>query len=55
MSAEIKVVISLKDGRGFVGIQSPNCDPVFTTLEGDLEAALERVTELVKAGVTSLP
>jgi len=48
MTAEIKVVISLKDSRGSIGIQSPNCDPVFTTLEGDLEAALERVTDLVQ-------
>lgn len=48
MSAEIKVVISLKDGRGFVGIQSPNCDPAFTTLEGDMEAVLGRVPELVQ-------
>jgi len=48
MSAEIKVVISLKDGKGSIGIQAPNCDPIFTTLEGDLGVALERVPELVQ-------
>ena len=48
MSAEIKVVISLKDGGGSIGIQAPDCDPVFTTLEGNLEVALGRVPELVQ-------
>ena len=48
MTAEIKVVISVKDSRGSIGLQSPDCDPIFTTLEGDLEAALARVPELVQ-------
>ena len=48
MTAEIKVVISVKDSRGSIGLQSPDCDPIFTTLEGDLETALARVPELVQ-------
>jgi len=48
MTAEIKVVISVKDSRGSIGLQSPDCDPVFTSLEGDLETALARVPELVQ-------
>lgn len=45
---EIKVVIFLKDGKGYMGIQAPECDPMLTPLEGDLGAALERVPELVQ-------
>jgi len=48
MTAEIKVVISVKDSRGSIGLQSPDCDPIFTSLEGDLETALARVPELVQ-------
>jgi len=48
MSSEIKVVISLKDSRGSVGVQAPGCDPILTTLEGDLGVALERVPDLVQ-------
>jgi len=47
-SDEIKVVIVLKDKRGMVGIQSPECDPVMTTLEGTLETILERVPSFVE-------
>lgn len=39
----VKVVIVLKGDRGTIGIQSPDCDPVFATMEGDLEAALARI------------
>lgn len=45
---EIKVVIVLKDNRGSVGVQSPECDPVFVAFEGDLGAALQRVPGLVE-------
>jgi len=44
---EVKVVISLKGNKGSIGIQSPKCDPVFTTFDGDLGLALERVPGLV--------
>jgi len=48
MTEEIKIVIILKGNRGSVGIQSPDCDPLFTTFEGDLRAALEKVPGLVE-------
>ena len=44
---ELKIVISLRNGRGSVGIQAPDRDPVFFVFEGDLEQALERVPGLV--------
>ena len=47
MSGEIKVVISLKNDRGTVGIQAPNCDPVFSIFESGLEEALKMVPALV--------
>ncbi|MBA7632616.1 hypothetical protein ES703_40165 [subsurface metagenome] len=46
-SNELKVVIILKDSRVMLGVQSPDCDPVYTTLEGTLAAALKRVPKLV--------
>ena len=47
LSDELKIVLVLKGTRAMVGIQSPECDPVFTTLEGDLSAALSQVPALV--------
>jgi len=44
---ELKVVITLKGERGTIGIQAPNCDPVFSLFEGGLEQALEWVPGLV--------
>jgi len=49
MSEDVKVVIAVKGTRAFVGVQSPNCDPIFITMEGGLDTALERVPELVEA------
>jgi len=46
-SDELKVVIILKDTNIMLGVQSPACDPVYTTLEGNLAAALKRVPKLV--------
>jgi len=46
-SNELKVVIILKDDRIMLGVQSPECDPVYTTLKGTLAAALKRVPKLV--------
>ena len=48
MSSGIKVVVSHNGERGSVGVSAPGCDPVFATVEGDLGAALERVTSLVE-------
>ena len=44
---EMKVVIILKGNRAMVGVQSPDCDPIFTPVEGDLAAALAEVPALV--------
>jgi hypothetical protein len=45
---EIKIMLFLKGNRAMVGIQSPECDPVLTTLEGDLTAVLPRVPAIVE-------
>jgi len=45
---EIKIVIVLNEERGMVGIQSPDCDPMMTTLEGTLETVLERIPSFVE-------
>jgi len=47
-SNELKVVIILKDDRVMLGVQSPDCDPVYTTFEGTLSAALKRVPKFVE-------
>ncbi len=47
MSEDLKIVISLKDSKAAVGIQAPECDPVFSTIEGELPTVLERVPGLV--------
>ncbi|MBA7516787.1 hypothetical protein ES705_08835 [subsurface metagenome] len=46
-SNELKVVIILNDSRVMLGVQSPDCDPVYTTLKGTLADALKRVPKLV--------
>ncbi len=48
-SNDLKVVIILHGNRTMVGVQSTDCDPVFTTLEGDLAAALSQVPALVES------
>lgn len=44
---EMKVVIVIKDDNILLGIQAPECDPVYTTMKGDLGEALEKVPGLV--------
>ncbi len=44
---ELKVVIILKANKVLVGVQSPDCDPVYKTMEGDLAAVLQVVPALV--------
>jgi hypothetical protein len=46
-ATELKVVIILKAGRAMLGVQSPDCDPVYKTMEGDLAAVLQVVPTLV--------
>ena len=44
---ELKIVIIQRDDRIMLGVQSPDCDPVYETLKGTLAAALKRVPKLV--------
>jgi len=44
---ELKVVIIVRDKKMMIGVQSPDCDPVYETLEGTLPTALKRVPKLV--------
>ena len=46
-ASELKVVIILKGNKAMLGVQSPDCDPVYKTMEGDLAAVLEVVPVLV--------
>jgi len=48
VSAQIKIVILLREGKASVGVQSPGCDPQISIVEGGIEQALERVPSLVK-------
>lgn len=47
-NGELKLVISLKGGKASVGVQAPECDPVFFGLEGDLGAILSGVPGFVE-------
>ena len=47
MSDGLKVVISLKENKASVGVQAPECDPVFFGLEGDLKSILKAVPGFV--------
>ena len=47
-SEELKIVIIVNPGGTMIGVQSPDCDPVYTTLKGNLAAALKRVPKLVE-------
>ena len=46
-TSELKVVIILKGSNAMLGVQSPDCDPVYKTMEGDLAAVLQMVPALV--------
>ncbi len=46
-ASELKVVIILKANKAMLGVQSPDCDPVYKTMEGDLAAILQVVPVLV--------
>ena len=46
-ASELKVVIILKASRAMLGVQSPDCDPVYKTMEGDLATVLQVVPTLV--------
>jgi len=44
---EMKVVIVMKGENVLLGVQAPDCDPVYTTMKGDLTKALKKVPKLV--------
>ncbi len=46
-ASELKVVIILKANRAMLGVQSPDCDPVYKTMEGDLASVLQVVPTLI--------
>lgn len=48
MSDKLKVVITLDGEKGAIGVQAPDCDPVFRSFEGDLGQALSTVPSLVE-------
>lgn len=48
MSEEVKIVITLKGQVASIGVWKPDCDPVFSKVEGDLAAVLESVPGLVE-------
>ena len=45
---ELKVNIIIKGDRIFLGVQATDCDPKMTTLQGNLQAALERIPAFVE-------
>ena len=45
--SELKVVIILKGNKAMLGVQSPDCDPVYKTMEGDLASILLVIPALV--------
>ena len=44
---ELKIVIVMKDDRAMLGVQSPDCDPVYKTMEGSLAKVLKQVPAIV--------
>ena len=45
---ELKVNIIIKGDRIFLGAQATDCDPKMTTLEGNLQAALQAIPLFVE-------
>jgi hypothetical protein len=45
---ELKVNIIIKGDHIFLGAQATDCDPKMTTLQGNLQAALERIPVFVE-------
>ena len=46
-SDELKIVLILNPGKVMLGVQSTDCDPVYTTFEGTLPTALKRIPKFV--------
>jgi hypothetical protein len=45
---ELKVAIIIKGDRIFLGALATECDPKMTTLQGNLQTALERIPSFVE-------
>ena len=45
---ELKVNIIIKGDRIFLGAQATDCDPKMTTLQGNLQTALERIPSFIE-------
>ena len=45
---ELKVNIIIKGDHIFLGVQATDCDPKMTTLQGNLQTALERIPSFVE-------
>ena len=45
---ELKVSIIIRGDRIFLGAQATDCDPKMTTLQGNLQTALERIPSFIE-------
>jgi hypothetical protein len=45
---ELKVAIIIKGERIFLGALATDCDPKMTTLQGDMQTALERIPSFIE-------
>jgi len=45
---ELKVNIIIKGDRIFLGAQATDCDPKMTTLQGNLQTALDRIPSFIE-------
>jgi hypothetical protein len=45
---ELKVNIIIKGDHIFLGVQATDCDPKMTTLQGNLQAALDRISSFIE-------
>ena len=45
---ELKVNIIIKGDHIFLGVQATDCDPKMATLQGNLQAALDRIPSFVE-------
>lgn len=47
MSDELKIVISFKENAASIGLQKPDCDPIFSKIEGSVPVVLKAIPKLV--------
>ena len=45
---ELKVSIIIKGDRILLGVQATDCDPKMTTLQGNLQTALDRIPSFIE-------